>query len=90
MESGKAWHQQPKIIMTPSTIIASRERKIDQVMAQTKCTRAHAIAYLYAEEWFVPDAILSYTVDQEIKSTKEITSWTTISTPTHQYLKNPS
>lgn len=59
---------------TPSTILASRERKIDQVMAQTGCTRDHAIAYLYAEEWFVSDAVLSYTVDQEIKSTKEITS----------------
>ena len=59
---------------TPSTILASRERKIDQVMVQTGCTRDHAIAYLYAEEWCVPDAVLSYTVDQEIKSTKEITS----------------
>jgi hypothetical protein len=62
------------IMHTPSIILASRERKINQVMTQTGCTRDHAIAYLYAEEWFVPDAVMSYTIDQEIKSTKEQTA----------------
>ena len=52
---------------TPSTILASRERKIKRVMSETGCSRDHAIAYLYAEEWFVPDAVLSYTIDQQLK-----------------------
>lgn len=54
-------------------IQASRERKINQVMTQTGCSRDYAIAYLYAEEWFVDDAIVSYTIDQEIKA-KKVTS----------------
>lgn len=52
---------------TPPTILASRERKIERVMQETGCSRDEAIAYLYAEEWFVPDAVLSYTVDQQLK-----------------------
>lgn len=52
---------------TPPTILASRERKIEQVMKETGCSRDYAIAYLYAEEWFVPDAVLSYTIDQQLK-----------------------
>jgi len=52
---------------TPSTILASRERKIEQVMQETGCSRDHAIAYLYAEKWFVPDAVMSYTIDQQLK-----------------------
>ena len=48
----------------------SREHKIKQVMTKTNCSRDHAIAYLYAEEWFVSDAIVSYTIDQEIKLMK--------------------
>lgn len=49
------------------TILASRERKIERMIQETGCSRDHAIAYLYAESWFVPDAVLSYTVDQQIK-----------------------
>lgn len=57
--------------MQVSPIIqASRERKIEQVIAKTGCSREHAIAYLYAEEWFVSDAIVSYSSDQEIKTNK--------------------
>lgn len=52
---------------TSSTILASRERKIEQVMQETGCSRDHAIAYLYAEGWYVPDAVMSYTIDQQLK-----------------------
>ena len=52
---------------TPSTILASRERKIERMMQETGCSRDHAIAYLYAEEWYVPDAVESYTLDQQLK-----------------------
>ena len=52
---------------TPPTILASRERKIERVMQETGCSRDYAISYLYAEGWFVPDAVLSYTVDQQLK-----------------------
>jgi hypothetical protein len=38
---------------------AARERKVEQVIAATGCTRDVAISYLFAEEWFVPDAIIS-------------------------------
>jgi hypothetical protein len=47
-------------------IQAARERKIEQVIAATGCARDHAIAYLFAEEWFVADAIASHTVDAQI------------------------
>lgn len=53
---------------TSSIILASRERKIERVIKETGCSRDHAIAYLYAEEWFVPDAIMSYTIDQQLKN----------------------
>lgn len=52
---------------TPPTILASRERKIDRMIIETGCSRDEAIAYRYAEEWFVPDAVLSYTIDQQLK-----------------------
>jgi hypothetical protein len=50
-------------------IQAVRESKIERVMSATGCSRDYAIAYLFAEEWFVADAILSYNVDQELKET---------------------
>lgn len=49
------------------TILQSRERKIERVIEETGCSRDHAIAYLYAEKWFVPDAVTSYRIDQDIK-----------------------
>lgn len=52
---------------TPPTILASREHKIERMMQETGCSRDEAIAYLYAEEWFVPDAVTSYTIDQQLK-----------------------
>jgi hypothetical protein len=48
-------------------IQASRENKIGRMMQATGCTRDYAIAYLMAEEWFVRDAIESYTIDQQLK-----------------------
>ena len=48
---------------TPPTILASRERKIERVIEETGCSRDEAIVYLYAEEWFVHDAVLSYQAD---------------------------
>jgi hypothetical protein len=48
-------------------IQASRENKISRMMQATGCTRDYAIAYLMAEEWFVRDAIESYTIDQQLK-----------------------
>lgn len=54
----------------PSTSQARRDRKIERMMQETGCSRDYAIAYLYAEEWFVPDAVLSYTVDQQLKQEK--------------------
>lgn len=53
---------------TSPMILTSRERKIERMMQETGCSRDHAIAYLYAEEWYVPDAIMSYTIDQELKA----------------------
>jgi protein associated with RNAse G/E len=38
---------------------AAREHKINQVIEATGCTRDVAISYLFAEEWFVADAIIS-------------------------------
>lgn len=52
---------------TPPTILASRELKIECVMKETGCSRDYAIAYLYAEEWMIEDAITSYTIDQQLK-----------------------
>ena len=52
---------------TPPTILASRERKIDLMIIETGCSRDEAIAYLYAEKWYVPDAVTSYTIDQQLK-----------------------
>lgn len=52
---------------TPPTILASRERKIDRMIIETGCSRDEAIAYLYAEEWFVPDAVMSYNVDAQLR-----------------------
>lgn len=45
------------------TIQQSRENKVSRVMAETGCKRDEAISYLYAEKWFVPDAVLSYRID---------------------------
>ena len=45
------------------TIQASRENKVQRVMQETGCTRDQAISYLFAEKWYVPDAVLSYQVD---------------------------
>ena len=48
-------------------IQASRENKISRMMQATGCSRDYAIAYLMAEEWYIPDAIESYTIDQQLK-----------------------
>jgi hypothetical protein len=45
-------------------IQASREHKVNQVMTLTGCSRDHAIKYLFAEEWFVSDAVASYKADK--------------------------
>jgi len=50
------------------TILQSRERKIERMIEETGCSRDHAIAYLYAEKWFVPDAVTSYRIDQELRN----------------------
>lgn len=42
----------------------SREIKVNQVMAATGCSRDYAISYLYAEEWHVGDAVISYKGDR--------------------------
>jgi len=47
------------------TIQAARERKVQRVMEATGCARDVAISYLFAEEWFVPDAITSYRADHQ-------------------------
>jgi hypothetical protein len=46
------------------TIQASRERKINQMIELTGCSRSHAIAYLMAEEWFVSAAVDSFNADK--------------------------
>ena len=57
--------------MQVSPIIqASREHKIDQVMTITGCSRDRAISYLFSAKWFVPDAVMSFNVDLEIKVAK--------------------
>lgn len=49
------------------TIQASRERKVERMIEETGCSRDEAIAYLFAEEWFVPDAVMSYNVDAQLR-----------------------
>jgi hypothetical protein len=50
---------------------AARERKVEQVIAATGCTRDEAISYLFADEWFVADAVMSYRVDCEIRAHRD-------------------
>ena len=45
------------------TIQASHEAKVQRMIAATGCSRDVAISYLFAEEWYVPDAIVSYEGD---------------------------
>jgi hypothetical protein len=48
-------------IMKVSPMIqAARERKIDQVIAATGCSRDYAISYLMTAAWFVTAAVDNY------------------------------
>ncbi len=47
---------------------AAREAKVQRVIDVTGCSRDEAISYLFAEEWFVADAITSFKVDCDIRA----------------------
>ena len=47
-------------MLVPERIMASRELKIEAMMADTGCTRDAAITYLHIANWYLPDAIMSY------------------------------
>lgn len=49
----------------PQSIQLSRERKINEMINDTGCTRDEAISYLFAEKWYVLDAVLSYRIDKK-------------------------
>ena len=50
---------------------AARERKVLRVIEITGCTRDEAISYLFAEEWFVEDAVESYRIDASLREHAE-------------------
>jgi hypothetical protein len=54
----------------PTTIQLSRERKISEMIQDTGCSRDEAISYLFAESWFLTDAVLSYRIDKRAAAEK--------------------
>lgn len=42
------------------TIQQARERKVQQMMTETGCSRDYAITYLMTARWYLPEAIDNY------------------------------